>query len=297
MKYQLLPQLSSDDMERLKASIVERGVKMPVVLDENGEILDGHNRVMIADSLGIEYPRIIEIGLDEHEKRIFVAELNAARRQMTDAQKVMLGIEIEPDIAARAEKRRLATLRKGTTSPLVAPATNGEGDRNKQKTSSEVARTVQLGSKDTFERGKKVLEELEAQPDSEQLIANIERGDWELDDARKELKNRKEKTARERQPVPITDPETERVLQAMVGSMAPSLVPLEMSQDALRVSGQMLGATSKLYKLPLEFRQQAIEANPSMRLEYEKLLASAAKLTGAVREMLGVQQNAIRRIS
>lgn len=32
----------------------------------------------------------------------------AARRQLTDAQKVMLGIEIEPDIAARAEKRMLA---------------------------------------------------------------------------------------------------------------------------------------------------------------------------------------------
>ncbi|MGI8482934.1 MAG: hypothetical protein ACR2OU_01565, partial [Thermomicrobiales bacterium] len=117
------------------------------------------------------------------------------------------------------------------------------------------------------------------------------------DDITREARRRKDEQARERQPVPITDPETERVLQAMVGGMAPSLVPLEVSQDALRVSGQMLGATSKLYKLPLEFRQQAIEANPSMRLEYEKLLASAAKLTGAVREMLGVQQNAIRRIS
>jgi ParB-like chromosome segregation protein Spo0J len=292
VKYQLLPQLSSDDMDRLKASIVERGVKMPVVLDENGEILDGHNRVMIADSLGIDYPRIIEVGLDEHEKRIFVAELNAARRQMTDAQKIMLGIKIEPDIAARAEKRRIASLKQGSSIPSRSGQLSGTGE-----TRDEVARTVQLGSGKTYERGRQVVKDLENEPDAEQLMTHLDRGDWDMDDARKELKSRNDQRLKERQPVPFTDQETERVLQAMVGTMAPNLIPLEMSQDALRVSGQMLGATSKLYKLPLEFRQQAIEANPSMRVEYEKLLASAAKLTGAVREMLGVQQHAIRRIS
>lgn len=294
MKYQLLPRLSVDDMDRLKASIVERGVKMPVVFDEDGEILDGHNRVMIADSLGIDYPRIIEIGLDEHEKRIFVAELNAARRQMTDAQKIMLGIKIEPDIAARAEKRMAEA---GTKSSPGKPATRVAGFVQPKRTVDEVARTVQIGSGKTYERGRQVVKELENEPDAEQLMTHLDRGDWDMDDARKELKSRNDQRLKERQPVPFTDQETERVLQAMVGTMAPNLIPLEMSQDALRVSGQMLGATSKLYKLPLEFRQQAIEANPSMRLEYEKLLASAAKLTGAVREMLGVQQHAIRRIS
>lgn len=184
-KYQLLPELALDDFERLKASIVERGVKMPVVLDENGEILDGHNRVKIADSLGIEYPRMVESGLDEHEKRIFVAELNAARRQLTDAQKVALGKRIEPDIAARAEKRRLANLRRGDVQPEVDTCPPRE------KTRDEVARAVQLGSGRTYERGKQVLDELESQPDGPQLLKHVESGDWTLDDARQELRTRR----------------------------------------------------------------------------------------------------------
>lgn len=187
-KYQLLPPLASDDMERLKASIIERGVKMPVVLDENGDILDGHNRVMIADSLGIEYPRIIESGLAEHEKRIFVAELNAARRQMTDAQKVALGKRIEPDIAERA---RLRQIQLAGTRPNTEGHTPSGQMSVRSETRDEVARTVQLGSGRTYERGKQVLEELEKEPDGPQLMKHIESGDWDMDDAREELRMRR----------------------------------------------------------------------------------------------------------
>lgn len=188
-KYQLLPELALDDFERLKASIVERGVKMPVVLDENGEILDGHNRVKIADSLGIEYPRMVESGLDEHEKRIFVAELNAARRQLTDAQKVALGKRIEPDIAARAEKRRRASQNNKAAEALRSGGHVSTTDHG--KTRDEVARAVQLGSGRTYERGKQVLDELESQPDGPQLLKHVESGDWTLDDARQELRTRR----------------------------------------------------------------------------------------------------------
>lgn len=187
MKYQLLPPLASDDLDRLKASIQARGVKVPVVLDEDGEILDGHNRVMIADSLGIEYPRIVESGLDEHEKRIFVAELNAARRQLTDAQKVMLGRMIEPDIAARADKR----MKAGKAVDPVDKCPQGAAT----KTRDEVARAVQLGSGRTYERGKAVIAELEAEEDGAQLIRHLESGDWELDDARQELRTRRKSEA------------------------------------------------------------------------------------------------------
>lgn len=193
-KYQLLPPLSSGDMDLLKQSIVDRGVKMPVVLDENGEILDGHNRVMIADSLGIEYPRIVESGMEEHEKRIFVAELNAARRQLTDAQQVMLGQEIEPDIAHRSLLRKLAGKKDET---LVTGVT--QVGPNERKTSAEVARTVRLGSHMAYERGKKLLAELEEEEDGDQLMQHVENGDWDLDDVRKELKTRNQERAKQQE--------------------------------------------------------------------------------------------------
>jgi hypothetical protein len=87
MKYQILPNLTTDEMEALTADIRERGVMIPVELDDQGEILDGHHRVMIADSLGISYPTIVRDGWTEAQKFIHVVALNAHRRHLTSAQK------------------------------------------------------------------------------------------------------------------------------------------------------------------------------------------------------------------
>lgn len=67
---------------------------------------------MIADSLGIEYPKQVLAGLSVHEKRVMAVRLNASRRQLTDAQKIILGRQIEPDIAEIARNR----MRTGTLS-------------------------------------------------------------------------------------------------------------------------------------------------------------------------------------
>jgi len=56
-KYQLLPELPPEQFEALKADIAERGVVVPMVVDEFGAILDGHNRARACRELGInDYP-------------------------------------------------------------------------------------------------------------------------------------------------------------------------------------------------------------------------------------------------
>lgn len=175
--YQLLPDLAADDFARLKASIAERGVEVPVIVDEDGAIIDGHNRALIADSLGIDYPKIVRAGLAPHEKRLLAVELNLARRQLTEAQKVLLGKKIEPDIAARARQREYA----GKAQDPVDNCPQGT-------TRDEVARTVGLGSGRTYERAKRVVDAVEQYaPD---LLPHVANGDLDLDDARKELKQR-----------------------------------------------------------------------------------------------------------
>lgn len=53
--YQLLPPLSDEEYAALRADIAERGVLVPIVRDQHGNILDGHHRVRIAEDLGITY--------------------------------------------------------------------------------------------------------------------------------------------------------------------------------------------------------------------------------------------------
>ena len=82
MKYQLLPPLTAEERAGLTADIKARGVLVPVEKDENGDILDGHNRAAIADELGIDYPVIVRHFGSEQEKREHVLKINLVRRHL-----------------------------------------------------------------------------------------------------------------------------------------------------------------------------------------------------------------------
>lgn len=87
-KYQVMPPLSADEYEELKADIQARGVLVPVEYDESGEILDGHHRVRICEELGItEWPRVVRLGLSEAGKLTHARQLNLARRHLDREQK------------------------------------------------------------------------------------------------------------------------------------------------------------------------------------------------------------------
>lgn len=86
-RYQVLPALSEEEYAALKADIKERGVLVPVELDGDGNILDGHHRVQIAEELGKDYPTVIRLGMTEEEKRSHIRRLNLARRHLSRKQK------------------------------------------------------------------------------------------------------------------------------------------------------------------------------------------------------------------
>lgn len=101
MRYQLFPNLTADEFDALSADIRERGVMVPVEVDENGDILDGHHRAMIADSLGIEYPTVVRTGWSEDQKLVHVVALNAHRRQLSAVERA--------DVVGRLRRERLST--------------------------------------------------------------------------------------------------------------------------------------------------------------------------------------------
>ncbi len=86
--YQLFPELTPDEYEELKRDIQARGVMVPVEVDEDSNILDGHNRTQICDELGItDYKVIVRTDLDETQKRLHFRKPNLARRHLNQAQK------------------------------------------------------------------------------------------------------------------------------------------------------------------------------------------------------------------
>jgi ParB-like chromosome segregation protein Spo0J len=87
-KYQLMPDMSPAEFEALKADIAQRGVVVPIDIDDTGEILDGHHRyrAWIELKKNDPPPTIVREGLSEQEKRTFARKNNILRRHLTREQ-------------------------------------------------------------------------------------------------------------------------------------------------------------------------------------------------------------------
>lgn len=87
MTTNILPDLTTWEFEVLKESIRRWRVIVPEVKDENGEIIDGHQRVRACEKLGIaDYPVLTLAGLTEDEKRDHAFVLNMVRRRLDQHQ-------------------------------------------------------------------------------------------------------------------------------------------------------------------------------------------------------------------
>ncbi len=71
----------------LRASIKSHGVILPVVVDQHGTILDGHQRTRIAAELGAEYKTITVVCETDEERLELARTLNADRRQLSPEQR------------------------------------------------------------------------------------------------------------------------------------------------------------------------------------------------------------------
>jgi N6-adenosine-specific RNA methylase IME4 len=144
-KYQLFGRLREEEYAALEADILKRGVMVPVEIDEEGNILDGHHREEIAKKHGFTYKTITRKFGSEKAKREHVIKLNLARRHLAayqwgEAFKLLLAEE---------------GVERGKTGPKPA---SGIPD-----TMSEIAKAVGVNER-TARRRMKQADEYEALP-------------------------------------------------------------------------------------------------------------------------------------
>lgn len=109
MKYQTMPSLSEEDAIALEKSIRTHGIQVPVLMDEEGDIIDGHHRWEIGTRCGIAVPTETREGLSESEKIALSISLNIDRRQVTRQQKrdiIAASLKAEPEASNREHARR-----------------------------------------------------------------------------------------------------------------------------------------------------------------------------------------------
>jgi ParB-like chromosome segregation protein Spo0J len=167
----LIPPLSEVEFDLLKQSIKKEGLHIPIIVNTQGIVLDGHHRFRACKELGIPlqfYRKEFKDSLDEKE---FVIEVNLTRRQLNRFRRVELGYSLE-DIEKERAKRRMSY-----GGHIVGLANKKEDDDNnseverrvasidatlepceeKGKTSEIIAKKIGVSTA-TYERGKKIIE-------------------------------------------------------------------------------------------------------------------------------------------
>lgn len=110
-RYQVMPPLTADEFLDLRADIEANGVLQPVLIDECNRIIDGHNRKMIAEALGITCPTIkCPPNLTDEQKRTLAYGLNLHRRHLDREQKRTLitkSLLADPQLSNRQHAERV----------------------------------------------------------------------------------------------------------------------------------------------------------------------------------------------
>lgn len=163
-RFQVMPSLGEEEYQKLKESIAERGVLIPIEKDaDTGEILDGFHRLRVCEELGIE-PPVVERHFDsDADRKIHALTLNLARRQLG------------PVSWAKAFEELLE----------VQGVKTGSGARNDQtsRTVREVAREQGV-SEDTAGRRLKLARDLEDHPE---VADAVDRGEITPMEARRRV--------------------------------------------------------------------------------------------------------------
>jgi Predicted transcriptional regulators len=90
---ELWPPLPPDEFEELKKSLAERGLLDPIVVNENNEVIEGHQRLLAWISLGKKEPpaiRRVNTGGDLAKEIALSVEYNARRRHLVKSELALI---------------------------------------------------------------------------------------------------------------------------------------------------------------------------------------------------------------
>jgi ParB-like chromosome segregation protein Spo0J len=141
----LVPPVTESEYKSLKESIKSNGLWLPIITNNQGVILDGHNRFKACQELGVQMRLAVREFDSELWERKFVIETNLKRRQLNDFQKAELGVLLLPI------EQELAKQRQDHDESL--------GSNDPKGRARDIAANKMGMSATTFERAKKVIED------------------------------------------------------------------------------------------------------------------------------------------
>jgi hypothetical protein len=168
--YQFMPDLAPEIFAALKADVAKRGVLTPIDVDENGYILDGHNRWRAHQESGRNEapPVIVRSGLSEAEKMSFARRQNILRRHLSreEMRAVIAGqLRDTPERSNRSiaadlgvDHKTVGAVRKGAGGeiPQVGERVGRDGKKYRSATKREGERIARMFGTTYEENAKRI---------------------------------------------------------------------------------------------------------------------------------------------
>ena len=158
----LLPELTIEEYESLKESIKQHGLWVPLIVNQDGMILDGHHRYKICQQLGIEPHYKVREFRNELDEKLFVIDCNLKRRHLNKFLRIKLALKSKSIREEIARKNSQSNLKQNCSSASVRNLTVGSS--NGTGTASAIGRVdEQIGkmagvSRDTVRKVEKILQ-------------------------------------------------------------------------------------------------------------------------------------------
>jgi len=114
----LIPQMGPDEYDDLVEDIEKRGIIDPLVVTEEGHVIDGRERLLAAMANGLQTVPVRAFRGDESEQRDFMLRAAVLRRHLTTGQRKALAAKLI--VAEPAKSDRSIAKTTGISRPTVA---------------------------------------------------------------------------------------------------------------------------------------------------------------------------------
>ncbi|UXF50072.1 nuclease [Haloquadratum phage sp.] len=156
--YQVMPEFDPDEFERLKKGIKEHGIEYPIIVDTDGNIVDGHHRVKAWKELGrdpSDIPRrVVDEPDGEQYHRAYRVNLN---RRDVDKREIVKDYLLEHQTRVKEDSDNEIALDIGVSRKTVQRA---------RQDLEENGKFGQLTNFSTEEKKQRVREFIESNPDA-----------------------------------------------------------------------------------------------------------------------------------
>lgn len=150
----LIPPPTDEDYQGLYESIKEEGLKIPIVVNENNVILDGHHRYKICKELGKEIRTVEYRFLTPEDELNFVIDSNIERRHLTTFARCQFAYSLKPIYEKQVEEGRrekISKYRKGDGDGIPS-----QSQQEDAKTRTKIAKKAKV-NKETYSLAEFIL--------------------------------------------------------------------------------------------------------------------------------------------